>query len=75
VAVDHAIRLSKPRHYVAEYEQAIAMLSACTDTEVTLDSTLHGQLVEDRWEWKDEFSNSTLGYTAKASISNEPAGV
>lgn len=61
----HQINLTTPFNNLTEYDRAIEMLEACVDKEIQIDQKLFKQLVQDQWEWKEEFDNVGTNYSNK----------
>jgi len=64
--VAHAISLSMPTDQTKDYDRAIKMLEMSTDKIISLHEHEFAQLVQDEWQWKNQFStsNSLLRSTA-----------
>jgi hypothetical protein len=54
--------LHAPVHYLEQYDHAIEMLALTTQTELTLTPELFAKLVQDNWEWKQEFARESGKY-------------
>lgn len=64
--VDMNTRLTKPRSYASEYEQAIEMFAMHKGNEVEIRSSDFAKLIQDKWDWKRDFGGSYLANTGKA---------
>jgi hypothetical protein len=58
--------LSKPKHYLEDYDQAITMLELCVEKEMVVTSEDIRHFVRDEWSWKGEFDLVCSGYTTRS---------
>ncbi len=57
-----SFNLVAPRNYVDAYDQAIQMMEWETRGEVELNSTEFRCFVMNKWDWMEEFKQSTVSY-------------
>lgn len=60
--VSHTVDIQRPKCYLKSYDDAIAMLSWCTEDEVDLDHAEFRQYVNDEWAWAGEFAATSSMY-------------
>ena len=60
------VSINPPQDYSSAYETIIEMLEMCTEEEIELDPDQFRKLVQDRWEWTDQFLGHTQAYSATA---------
>lgn len=60
--VGHAISLQAPTNQIKDYDRAIRMLQLTTDKVIKLQEQEFSELVQDEWQWKNQFyaSNNML---------------
>lgn len=56
-----------PQDHSDVYETAIAMLELATDEFLELNSTQVRHLVQDEWDWKDQWLAANSGYSVSAA--------
>ena len=67
-----SVSLRPPVDHTAEYDTVITMLEYHESGTITLTADEVRQLIEDRWDWMDDFigANSPYSQTAQAMSSN-----
>ena len=56
--------LELPVDHTADYERAIKMLKMSVDPVIEVDEKTFKNLVEDEWDWSDQFRNTNSTYTS-----------
>lgn len=56
------LELVQPVAFVQEYDRAIGMLEMSLDETITIDVNDYTKLVEDRWQWSNQFKLSNSRY-------------
>ncbi|HWQ10294.1 MAG TPA: hypothetical protein VN436_14335 [Holophaga sp.] len=54
--------LQAPKHFLADYDQALSMLEMSVDEQITLDVNEFRRLVLDDWGWKQDFVSHSSVY-------------
>lgn len=72
--VSLAFRLDLPKDYTGVYDTAIRMLELHQGTTLTMSADEVRQLIEDEWDWSDQFLAVNAMYSGTATqIRNERA--
>lgn len=58
----NVINLSAPINHDKDYNLVIRMLEMSTANEISITQNQFSQFVLDEWNWKEQFSNSTMNY-------------
>lgn len=58
-----SISLRAPKDYSSVYKTAISMLESHTENTIVLSATEYRQLVEDDWDWSNDFFGSNSAYS------------
>lgn len=61
-AAKWALNTAPPQNYLREYDQVIGTLSMCVQDELELTGEQINAWCYDRWDWADQFANSTVAY-------------
>lgn len=61
-----SFNMPSPVHFTHEYDTIIGMLEMATDETFDIDGTTYRAWVMDEWEWKERFTNDSIGYAIKA---------
>ena len=59
------LALDVPESHEKDYDQVIAMLEMCVESEIEVQSDEFACYVMDDWDWKQEFLNVTGNYKAR----------
>jgi hypothetical protein len=62
---DAYVHLVQPIDQTKEYDRTLAMLEAETGATVELTEQDFARYVQDEWDWKQNFTNSTAAYMAQ----------
>lgn len=63
--IRRAIMLIEPEDHTRDYNRVINMLTMCVSEVVFVTESEFAQYVEDDWNWKRQFIESTRGYTGR----------
>lgn len=65
--VSLSFRLQPPVDHTDVYDTAITMLEMHREDTIVLDSDMARSLIQDKWEWADQFLHSNAIYSKTAS--------
>jgi hypothetical protein len=71
----HFTSLRVPKDYSEVYQTAIGMLKAHTEQTVELDADVYRHLMEDQWDWFQEWVTSNAAYSAGTRAYGASKGV
>ena len=63
--IRRAVQLIEPTDQTKEYDAAIAMLQMSVDDVINLEEHDFRNYVLDQWNWKQAWTASNIGYSAK----------
>ncbi len=65
---DIYLSLRAPRNYGSAYETAIEMVEFNKREEIELSANEFAMFMQDRWDWMDDFLNSSIDYNSSMAI-------
>jgi hypothetical protein len=60
--IRRSLRLEEPQSHEKDYTRIILMLEMCTEEKVFIDESEFAQYVQDDWNWKAKFVETTSNY-------------
>ena len=69
--IQNFVQFVVPEDHTKDYNRVIGMIEMTLDNEIELSESEYRQYVDDDWQWKTNFANTSSTYTSVAGTSYE----